>query len=198
MVAQQGKVQRAWVALHWFFIFLITVKQDLQPRASKWDDSVPQGLFPEAKRVTCTHAFCSTLQPLHSLRGKGQQFSISIIRNRPHWACDLSHTDLQPCLHSAWLPPSSQHLHLCSEKEKKVMLQVSPGIKWARTESGKRKRKKGEGHKIQETSFPFRKSWMYEIEMWRQRTFYSQPHTECNSQWKRWKLFSEQWPSSNN
>jgi len=36
------------------------------------------------------------------------------------------------------------------------MLQVSPGIKWARTESGKRK--KAEGHKIQEASFPFSKS----------------------------------------
>lgn len=43
-----------------------------------------------------------------------------------------------------------------------MVLQVSPGIKWARRKIRKRKEKEIEGHKIQETSFLFRKraEWM--------------------------------------
>lgn len=103
-----------------------------------------------------------------TLRWEGQQLSVGIVRNRPrfipgtlnlwslpHWSVPLSPL-------SAWFPPSSHPLHFCSEKGKEVVLQVSPGIKWARREIRKRKEKEIEGHKIQETSFLFRKraEWM--------------------------------------
>lgn len=67
-----------------------------------------------------------------------------LLRNRPRsfqagsqWP--LTHRSTSLSLLSARFPPSSHHLHLCSEKEKEVALQVSPGLKWARSESNKRK-----------------------------------------------------------
>lgn len=55
------------LVLHYF---LITVKQDLQPRASKWDDSVPQG-FSLRLSVSPALMHLFTLQPLHSFEREG-------------------------------------------------------------------------------------------------------------------------------